>query len=168
MQSALPAAGHNTAAARALSYCSPVYDWQERIGGVSFYRLVEDLESHFEDRKEELIHNLKELMKLIFRPENLTVSLTSDPEGREGLEEQVKELKTVLYRDAVETGRMEWKADQKNEGFRTSGQVQYVAVAGNFRKAGFDYTGVLRILRTVLNYDYLWINLRVKAAHTAV
>ena len=52
--------------------------------------MVEELESHFEERKDDLIRRLKRLMKLIFRPENLTVSLTSDAEGREGLEEQVK------------------------------------------------------------------------------
>ena len=124
--------------------------------------MVEELESHFEERKDDLIRRLKRLMKLIFRPENLTVSLTSDAEGREGLEEQVKALKAVLCREPVETGKMEWQPEQKNEGFCTSGQVQYVAAAGNFRKAGFAYTGALRILKTVLNYDYLWMNLRVK------
>ena len=27
---------------------------------------------------------------------------------------------------------------------------------------GYDYTGALRILRVMLSYDYLWINIRVK------
>ena len=162
LQSALPAAGHSTAASRAMSYDSAVYGWQERIGGISFYRVVEELESHFEERKDELIGKLRELMKLIFRPENLTVSLISGQEGRKGLEEQVRKLKAELYREPVPAGGMEWRPEQKNEGFRTSGQVQYVAVAGNFRRAGFEYTGALRILRTVLNYDYLWMNLRVR------
>ncbi len=44
----------------------------------------------------------------------------------------------------------------------TSGQVQYVAQTGNFRKKGFAYTGVLNILKVALSYDYLWMNLRVK------
>ncbi len=44
----------------------------------------------------------------------------------------------------------------------TSSQVQYVAVAGNFKKAGLEYTGALRVLRTILSYDYLWLNIRVK------
>ena len=44
----------------------------------------------------------------------------------------------------------------------TSGQVQYVAQTGNFRKAGFEYTGTLNILKVALSYDYLWTNIRVK------
>ena len=51
---------------------------------------------------------------------------------------------------------------KKNEGFQTSSQVQYVAVAGNFKKAGLDYTGALRVLKVILSYDYLWIQIRVK------
>lgn len=34
--------------------------------------------------------------------------------------------------------------------------------AGNFRKAGFDYSGALRIVKVILSYDYLWTNIRVK------
>lgn len=52
--------------------------------------------------------------------------------------------------------------EQKNEAFQTSGQVQYVALCGNFEREGYDYTGALRILRVMLSYDYLWINIRVK------
>lgn len=162
LQSYLPAAGHMTAAQRALSYVSAVSGWQERISGISYYRLIEELESHFDEKKAELISRLQSLMKLIFRPENLTVSLTAGGQGCSGLTEEVSKLKQVLYTEPVQKGSFRWVPERKNEGFKTSGQVQYVAVAGNFRKAGFAYTGALRILRTVLNYDYLWMNLRVK------
>ena len=52
--------------------------------------------------------------------------------------------------------------EKKNEGLKTSGQVQYVAQTGNFRKKGLAYTGALDILKVALSYDYLWMNLRVK------
>ena len=41
-------------------------------------------------------------------------------------------------------------------------QIQYVARTGNFVKNGFEYSGVLRLLKIILSYDYLWINVRVK------
>jgi Zn-dependent M16 (insulinase) family peptidase len=41
-------------------------------------------------------------------------------------------------------------------------QVQYVARAGNYMKAGFRYTGALKVLKVILSYDYLWNNVRVK------
>jgi Zn-dependent M16 (insulinase) family peptidase len=50
----------------------------------------------------------------------------------------------------------------KNEGFMTSGQVQYVCRGGNFKKKGFEYTGALRALKVMMGYEYLWNNVRVK------
>lgn len=49
-----------------------------------------------------------------------------------------------------------------NEGFQTSAKIQYVARTGNFLDKGFAYSGALRILKVILSYDYLWINIRVK------
>ena len=49
-----------------------------------------------------------------------------------------------------------------NEGLKTSAQVDYVARCGNFRSAGLEYTGALKILQVILSYDYLWLNIRVK------
>ena len=51
---------------------------------------------------------------------------------------------------------------KKNEGFMTSGQVQYVAQAGNFRKKATTIQAHLIFSRLPLSYDYLWINIRVK------
>ena len=34
--------------------------------------------------------------------------------------------------------------------------------AGKFTDAGKEYTGALQILKVIMSYDYLWINLRVK------
>ena len=46
--------------------------------------------------------------------------------------------------------------------YKTASQVNYVARCGNFKKSGFEYNPVLRFLKTILSYDYLWNNVRVK------
>ncbi len=53
-------------------------------------------------------------------------------------------------------------AYKKNEGFKTSSQVQYVARTGNFRNAGYKFSGAMRILTVIMNYEYMWLNIRVK------
>ena len=50
----------------------------------------------------------------------------------------------------------------KNEGFKTAGKVQYVARVGNFAKKGIPYQGINKVVRTILGYDYLWNEVRVK------
>ena len=161
MQSGIPASGHVSAARRALSGVSELSLWQEMISGIAFYRVVEDLEAHFEERFDDLTEKLERVRRIIFRPENMIVSVTCEAEGFEGIEASAAGLKKDLFpAEKTESGSRTAPAP-KREGFMTPGQVQYVASAGDFRSRGFEYTGVLRILKTILNYDYLWQNLRV-------
>ena len=51
--------------------------------------------------------------------------------------------------------------EKKNEGFKTASKVQYVASGGCFEKEGQEYTGALKVLKTIFSYDYLWVNVRV-------
>ena len=51
---------------------------------------------------------------------------------------------------------------KKNEGFKTSAGIQYVAMAGNYRSKGLSYTGALKVLKVIMGYEYLWNNVRVK------
>ena len=92
----------------------------------------------------------------------MLVSATCDKKDLEGLGEQLKVLQSCL-KPAKEVAYSEKEAlCKKNEGFLTSSQVQYVVAAGNFKNAGLEYTGALRVLKVILSYDYLWLQVRVK------
>ena len=147
---------------RALSYFSAGSAFQEKISGVDFYQMVNDIEENFEQRKADVIAKLKELMGYVFRAENLMVSYTSEEKGYEGLEKEIEEFKEILYTGEQQTSVSYSSCVVKNEGFKTAGQVQHVAATGNFKEAGFEYTGALRILKVMLSYEYLWMNIRVK------
>ena len=101
-------------------------------------------------------------MGMIFRPENLMVSCTADEEGYALARKEILPFKQGLYTEEMADVTFKPVYEIKNEAFQTSGQVQYVATAGNFREAGYEYTGCLRILKVMLSYEYLWMNIRVK------
>lgn len=162
MEMQLMQAGHSVSAMRAMSYFSKAACYNDLAGGIGFYRLLTDIEGNFEQRKDQVRQILQELIRLIFRPENLTVSLTSDGEGYGLLAGQMETLRADLHTEEVKPGNLDLVCTKKNEGFQDAAQVQYVSRAGNFCAHGFSYTGVLRILRTILNYDYLWMNIRVQ------
>ena len=161
-QANLVSAGHSTAVLRGASYSSPMAAFQDEMAGVGYYQFIEKLEKEFDIRKEELVKKLNVLMTKILRPELLCVSYTGERESLDTVMKQVKALKDTLRTETVETSSKLMSCEKKNEGFTTSGQVQYVARTGNFRKKGYEYTGALDILKVALSYDYLWMNLRVK------
>lgn len=92
LQASLVSAGHSAAAMRAMSYTSGLAAYTDSTSGIAYYELVEDLEQHFEEKKAELMENLKELMIRLFRPENLLVHYTAQRCGQEAL---LKELRTL-------------------------------------------------------------------------
>ena len=162
MQGQMMSAGHNVAVNRALSYGSVSGQVSELISGIPFYRFSTELTENFETKKDELVTALQTLAKMIFRRENLMVDFIGTEDGLARVEEAVADFAAGLYECPVEKGELTVTVSKKNEAFMTSGQVQYVCRAGNFRRAGLPYTGALRMLKVMMGYDYLWNNIRVK------
>ena len=67
-QASMMSAGHSLAAGRAMAYLSKPAMVLEHINGIPFYRLLENLEKDFEGRKGELMANLQQVVRYIFRP----------------------------------------------------------------------------------------------------
>ena len=159
--------GHSVAMDRAMSYDSEHGLFKEITTGIEFYKFIEDLSDNFTDKAMNVIAKMKELLQMIFTKENLMISITADGEGYSRFAEKLPAFSNKLITKAdsklfenYDTSSL--KPVCLNEGFKTAMQVQYVARTGNFLKAGFEYTGALKVLKTILSYDYLWINVRVK------
>lgn len=151
-----------TASKRAMSYFAPSFELRERIGGVTFFEWLEELIGDFAVRKDALKAGLKETAENLFTKENLVLNFTA---GKEAEKTYVSLAEHFI--ESLPVGKKpvcDWKLEpiQKNEGLKTSAQIQYVAQAGDFKKAGFEYTGALWVLRTIMNSDYLWTNIRVR------
>lgn len=162
MQARFMSAGHAVAAGRALSYASAYGAMSDDISGLGFYQFIEKAEAEFEQKKEEIFKNLKTAMKYIFRKENLLIDLIGTDEAKELLNGKISPLLQKLSQDPLSEMQDTPVVRKKNEGLTTSAQVQYVCRAGNYRKHGLDYVGTLRLLKTILGYEYLWNEVRVK------
>ncbi|NBH15043.1 insulinase family protein [Lachnospiraceae bacterium] len=162
LQMNLSSAGHSISSMRAMSYFSESAKYTDMTQGIEFYQLVKDLEENFETRKDELSRTLEELVKEIFCKENLMFSIGAEPAGMKQVEQEIQGVMDILAVQAAGKQKKAPSLEKKNEGFLDASQVQYVSRAGNFRKEGYAYTGALRILKVLLSYDYLWMNIRVK------
>ena len=162
LQMRFQSSGHTTAVSRALSYTSPLSKFKDLTNGIGYYEVIKRMEEQFEEEKDALIATLCKLAKQLFRADNMMVSYTAEREGLRGLEEEIAMCKKGLFTESVESTPCVLHCEKRNEGFKTSSKVQYVARAGNFIDAGFDYTGAFQILRVIMGYEYLWQNVRVK------
>jgi hypothetical protein len=109
-----------------------------------------------------VVDRIKEIADRILAGARLMVSFTGDAkifgEARPVLEECFKQLPKG---DPCGVST-ELVLKKLNEGFTDASQIQYVARGGSFKRHGFEYRGTLKILKLILSYEYLWINIRVK------
>lgn len=162
LQAQMTSAGHSTASLRALSYISEGAWAADQISGLEFLRFLAELYNHFEQRKTDCIRELKTLLSFILHQNRVLYDYTGTEEGKKLFAEALLPFHKLL---SAEDNRQEaFRAEpvKKQEGLCTSAGVQYVCRAGNFREAGLSYTGALRVLRIMMGYDYLWIQVRVK------
>ena len=163
LQMSFLSSGHTTAALRALSYTSPMAKFKDDTDGIGFYETVRTIEEDFDSHKAELIHNLKEISQRIFRADNMMVSCTAAKEGLAAVQEAFPAVRGSLHSgEKLPEEPCILHCTKRNEGFKTSSKVQYVARVGNFIDGGAKYSGALQILKVILGYDYLWQNIRVK------
>ena len=154
--------GHAAAALSATAYYNEAAYFKDMTGSIGFYGFIRDIQEHFDERKADMIQKLDEVRTLIFRKENVLFDLTSNEEGFGHLKEGILSFEKYFCTKPVKKGHLDFKPQQKNEGLITSGMVQFDAAAGNFMEKGFKYHGALHILKVIMNYDYLWNNIRVK------
>lgn len=155
-------AGHSTAVSRATSYFSATSYFNEMTGGTTYYHFLEQTAKNFDAEKATIIDKLQEVCGKLFTRANMLVSYTADDDGYAKMPQAMKGLTDRLPQGSGEVYPFTHPVENLNEGLKTSAQVDYVARCGNFRKAGFEYTGTLKILQVILSYDYLWLNIRVK------
>ncbi len=162
LQVSLSSSGHTASSMRALSYQSRYACCQDAINGIAYYRMIEKLDGQMKKEPQKVIKKLKEITEKILVKKRLDVSFTGEKSLCEKTLPVIKEYLEKLPEGEPAKEAADFTLRKKNEGFTDASQIQYVARAGNFRKHGFEYKGTLKILKMILGYDYLWMNIRVK------
>lgn len=162
LQMVLNSAGHSMASLRCMAYFQDSASFSDMTGGIAFYQFLEQVSAQLEENWETVADRLEELARSLFTGPNLIIGYTSEEKGLETAEQNLISLLQDLGDKSA--GEEPWKLalGRRNEGFKTSAKIQYVARAGEFGPEGLPYTGALSVLRTIMSYDYLWNNVRVK------
>ena len=153
--------GHVVARSECLAQFSPSSWYNSRVSGICQYNFLVDLYENFEAKKEEITEKLIEVTKKIFVKDRLFVSFTGAKEDYENFKPQLKKFINNLPDGGYEAAKRNYNFAKCKIGYKIPGMVNYVARCGSFGAAGYEYDPRLRLLGTILSYDYLWDNVRV-------
>lgn len=162
LQVSLSSSGHTVAAMRALSYQSRYAFYQDATLGIEYYQHVVKLDEQIRTNPEGVVKKLQEMIGKVLVRKRLMVSFTADQKAFEAAKPVMETYLNRIDQGDAAGEQTKLALSRKNEGFTDASQIQYVARGGNFRDHGFTYRGSLKILKLIMSYEYLWINIRVK------
>lgn len=162
LQANLSSSGHLVAAMRSMSSFSRYALYQDELKGVAFYRSICRIEKELSESSKSVSDKLAAIAKKLFARNRMLISFTGNNEAYGNAKPSLEKVIAGFNKMSAVGNQAEVHFNTAKEAFIDASQIQYVAKTGDFICEGYEYTGALRLLRIILSYDYLWINVRVK------
>ena len=129
----------------------------------SYYEFLKELSADFAGRAEDTLAKLRQLLGIFFESSKYLLAYSCEESERMLVLEQALNFAALLPQSAVAGKAPQFlEAPGENEGIMTPGKVQYVAAGGDFHKFGYQFHGAMKVLETILRYEYLWTKIRVQ------
>ncbi len=178
----LQGASHVAALTRSMAGFSATARYQELTSGIDYCHFVDAQAKGYPEHKEEFTRKLHHTVEKLFSLDRLFIALGAEKDGLKAVQKsfpdflesfarnqmEQKLLFGVLSKDYIEgAGDPEGEGQLRlfpleKEGFTSAQQVNFVARSGKIDLKKHPYTGTLRVLKPILNLEYLWQRLRVK------
>lgn len=162
LQANLSSSGHLVAAMRSMSSFSRYALYQDELKGIAFYRSICHIEKELSESPKSVSDKLAAIAKKLFARNRMLISFTGNNEAYGNAKSSLEKVIAGFNKMSTVGNQAEVHFNTAKEAFIDASQIQYVAKTGDFICEGYEYTGALRLLRIILSYDYLWINVRVK------
>lgn len=162
LQANLSSSGHLVAAMRSMSSFSRYALYQDELKGIAFYRSICHIEKELSESPKNVSDKLAAIARKLFARNRMLISFTGNNEAYGNAKPSLEKVIAGFNKMSAIGNQAEVHFNTAKEAFIDASQIQYVAKTGDFICEGYEYTGALRLLRIILSYDYLWINVRVK------
>lgn len=162
LQANLSSSSHLVAAMRSMSSFSRYALYQDELKGVAFYRSICRIEKELSESPKSVSDKLAAIARKLFARNRMLISFTGNNEAYGNAKPSLEKVIAGFNKMSAVGNQAEVHFNTAKEAFIDASQIQYVAKTGDFICEGYEYTGALRLLRIILSYDYLWINVRVK------
>ncbi|MBE5888283.1 MAG: insulinase family protein [Lachnospiraceae bacterium] len=162
LQSSLSSAGHVVSAIRSMAYFSKYAYYMDATTGIEYYDEICKMDAKMSENPQAVVDKFTEIVKKVFCQSRLLIGYTGNAESYTRAEAKIKAFVESLPVGEPAGESINFELQKKNEGFTDASAIQYVSRSGDFAKHGYEYTGALQILKMILSYDYMWINIRVK------
>ena len=128
--------------------------------GLRYYRFLCDIDFQLDQNTEEIIANLKQTAEIIFNKQNLEATIGCEKEDFPGFKEKLETFHMPEKIFPAKSYRFELYPQRT--AFTNANGIVYNITSFDFSKHNIPYHGKFKVLRTIINLEYLWNKVRVQ------
>ena len=133
----------------------------EMTEGFYFYQWMKDFAANFEETYDSFVQICEKVQKENFDADHLTVSVTSQRE-QDDISKIVQAFSGNEHADVCESTTLAYRNLAQKEAIQIPAGISYAVSAGNLKRLEQEYNCEMEVLATILSFDYLWNEVRVK------
>lgn len=135
----------------------------EITSGIDYFHFLVRIDKMLSEAPEVVINNLKKAANYLFTQKSFHISIGCEEEDLN----KAIELRNFIYQNlkpGEDRNFEKFSFDKRPSslGFTANSTVQYNIFSADYKKLGYSYSGRMQVLRTILNLEYLWNEVRVK------
>lgn len=149
--------GHIVSMMRSAANFDEVIAAGEVCTGIAYLDFISDLVNNYNQKKKEIANHIHSLSTKLFAKSNFTLAYTGSKEDFNSGKKVFDKFYNSLS-DKAEYQKGTFVPSDKNEGFKTQFDVNFVARTGKYQG---PYCGSFAVLQNAISLDYLWMQVRV-------
>ncbi len=138
------------------------FEIEEKVSGINFYRFLCKVDETLEKDPASVTGTLRKTADLLFRKNNLEISLGCEEKDFEEMKEKLCAFAEHFLQKTVELTQYRFSAEPAKSAYTCADGVAYNCLAFDMKKYGLSYHGSYQVLRTIVNLEYLWNSVRVQ------
>ena len=162
IEASLIPSGSHYVDSRMRSYHSESGWLSERLSGIDYLLFLRKLVTDIDHSWHSVLEKLNKIKATVVTRDNLICNITIDPHAYDAVSGAVTDLIQILPN--VKTVRTPWLRSGMpiNDGLSLPSQVNYVGIAADLRKAGYQWSGTIGAVLNYIQTSYLWDKIRMQ------
>lgn len=158
LASAFASEGNSYGVKRAMAYRDSASAIREKLSGYEFYAKIKEIETELDENLDTVIAIINKIRERIFTSERLTLSFAGEVD--ETFEKHIFECLKTGYSRPLPSPVM--PLGEREEGIVIPARVGFGASVSSLSEIGKSLDGAMLVAEMILNYEYLWCEVRVK------
>lgn len=135
----------------------------EITSGIEYFHFLTQIDKMLSESPKEVITNLRKTANLLFTQSNFNISFgCEDGDMKNAITFRDDIFHSLTLGNDKKQKPYQFERGASSVGFTANSSVQYNIFAADFKKLGYTYSGSIQVLKTILNLEYLWNEVRVK------